>query len=277
MEKGVSKMTADAKVGLLLGLFFIVVIAFLVNGLPNFIQEEKPSTPGNAIITPTGPDMPLDNRVVADAVPRLYRPRIQTPAAEPIGQETISDTPPATPEQFEIPAAVLPPQDPIVVNTEFPVVVPETPKTRIHVVKSGETLPVIAKMYYGDEDGNRRIVIQKLYEANANVLKSPDRICVEDKLVIPSLDNLLGASNPVVRAPNPSQTLLKKFPNVLERLGKDDVKSISEYEVREGESLWSIAKTQLGDGNRYKEIASLNKIKDVDSVPVGTRLTLPGQ
>ena len=269
-------MTADAKVGLLLGLFFIVVIAFLVNGLPNFIQEEKPSTPGNAIITPTGRDMPLDNRV-ADAVPRLYPPRIQTPAAEPTVQETLSETPPATPEQFKIPAVVLPTQNPIVVKTEFPVVVPETPKTRIHVVKSGETLPVIAKMYYGDEDGNRRIVIQKLYEANANVLKSPDRICVDDTLVVPSLDTLLGASNRVERAPDPSETLLDKFSNILERVGKDNARSISEYEVREGESLWSIAKTQLGDGNRYKEIASLNKIKDADSVPVGTRLTLPGQ
>jgi hypothetical protein len=45
MKKGVFKMTADAKVGLLLGLFFIVIIAFLVNGLPNFIQEENTSPP----------------------------------------------------------------------------------------------------------------------------------------------------------------------------------------------------------------------------------------
>ena len=45
-------MTADAKVGLLLGLFFIVIIAFLVNGLPNFIQKENTSPPNAAIVTP---------------------------------------------------------------------------------------------------------------------------------------------------------------------------------------------------------------------------------
>ena len=32
-------MTSDAKVGLLLGLFFIFVIAFIINGLPRFRGE----------------------------------------------------------------------------------------------------------------------------------------------------------------------------------------------------------------------------------------------
>jgi hypothetical protein len=51
MKKGVFKMTADAKVGLLLGLFFIVIIAFLVNGLPNFIHEKDTSTTSVSIVT----------------------------------------------------------------------------------------------------------------------------------------------------------------------------------------------------------------------------------
>jgi hypothetical protein len=34
-------MTADAKVGLLLGLVFIVLIAFLINGLPGFLNPEQ--------------------------------------------------------------------------------------------------------------------------------------------------------------------------------------------------------------------------------------------
>jgi hypothetical protein len=32
-------MTSDAKVGLLLGLFFIFVIAFIINGLPRFRSD----------------------------------------------------------------------------------------------------------------------------------------------------------------------------------------------------------------------------------------------
>ncbi|NQT01661.1 MAG: hypothetical protein HQ580_06545, partial [Planctomycetes bacterium] len=34
-------MTSDAKVGLLLGLFFIFVIAFIINGLPRFRSESN--------------------------------------------------------------------------------------------------------------------------------------------------------------------------------------------------------------------------------------------
>ena len=34
-------MTTDAKVGLLLGLVFIVIIAFLINGLPDFLKASE--------------------------------------------------------------------------------------------------------------------------------------------------------------------------------------------------------------------------------------------
>ena len=37
-------MTRDAKIGLLLGLAFIFVIAFIVNGLPNFRGDRNPDS-----------------------------------------------------------------------------------------------------------------------------------------------------------------------------------------------------------------------------------------
>ena len=58
-------MTADAKVGLLLGLFFIVIIAFLVNGLPGFIQEKNTSPLDAAIATPSGQDI-----ILGDSLPK---------------------------------------------------------------------------------------------------------------------------------------------------------------------------------------------------------------
>jgi nucleoid-associated protein YgaU len=281
MKKGVFKMTADAKVGLLLGLFFIVVIAFLVNGLPNFIHEENPSPPDAAIITPTGPDMPLDNRV-SEAVHRLYPPHQQPRAESPV-QEVVLETPLAIPAHVEIAEVVLPPQAPTLIKeSDVPAVNPvvKTPvPVRTHVVKSGETLAVVAQTYYGKDQGNRLAVIQKLYQANTSVLKSPDRVCVGDKLVIPSLDALLGAPHQVVRAPDPSQTLLGKFSTVLERVGNDNSKSVSEYVVQEGDSLWAIAKDKLGDGNRYTDILRLNKdtLKSADDVTAGIRLKLPSE
>lgn len=49
----------------------------------------------------------------------------------------------------------------------------------------------------------------------------------------------------------------------------------STYTVAKGDTLWSIAASKLGDGNRWKEIAQLNSLKDADAITPGQRLTLP--
>lgn len=49
------------------------------------------------------------------------------------------------------------------------------------------------------------------------------------------------------------------------------------YTVKEGDSLWDIAASQLGDGNRYKEIIKLNPNVSTDgkNLAVGTKLKMP--
>jgi len=47
------------------------------------------------------------------------------------------------------------------------------------------------------------------------------------------------------------------------------------YTVKSGDSLWGIAKLQLNDGARYKEIAELNGISDYNNLQAGTVLKLP--
>jgi LysM repeat protein len=49
------------------------------------------------------------------------------------------------------------------------------------------------------------------------------------------------------------------------------------YTVKEGDSLWEIAASQLGDGNRYKEIIKLNPNISADgkNLTVGTKLKIP--
>ena len=50
------------------------------------------------------------------------------------------------------------------------------------------------------------------------------------------------------------------------------------YTVVEGDSLWNIAEAQLGDGNRYTEILTLNpRIEEDQPLFVGTKLKLPPQ
>jgi hypothetical protein len=47
------------------------------------------------------------------------------------------------------------------------------------------------------------------------------------------------------------------------------------YTVSRGDTLWSIAASKLGDGNRWREIAQANGLKDPDDISVGQKLTLP--
>ncbi|WP_046225571.1 LysM peptidoglycan-binding domain-containing protein [Paenibacillus dauci] len=49
------------------------------------------------------------------------------------------------------------------------------------------------------------------------------------------------------------------------------------YKLVAGDSLWKIAKKQLGDGSRYKEIQKLNNIKDSElrNLPIGMVIKLP--
>ncbi|MBI0297653.1 N-acetylmuramoyl-L-alanine amidase [Streptomyces sp. PRKS01-29] len=51
--------------------------------------------------------------------------------------------------------------------------------------------------------------------------------------------------------------------------------SSTTYTVGKGDTLWSIAASKLGDGNRYKEIAKLNGLRDADTIVPGQELKLP--
>lgn len=54
--------------------------------------------------------------------------------------------------------------------------------TKLYVVVSGDSLSKIAKREYGDADEWKRI-----YEANRDLLKDPDKIFPGQKLKIPAL------------------------------------------------------------------------------------------
>ena len=280
-------MTADAKVGLLLGLFFIVIIAFLVNGLPNFIKTEHPTTAEATILTPKRPDLVLDREVF---VPRLDPGNnIPTPPTpEPTETLVLDTSDPADrvmmPDLPKQPQAVDMPNTPIVIDTsDLTQSGQDTPatvsKTTTYTVAKGENLAVIAQKFYGKEEGNRRIVIQKLYEANKNVLKSPDTIRVGDTLTIPPLDELQNKkkTKTVAKAPSPSEKLLKAASDMFEKVTKKETASVSEYVVQEGDNLWSIAERQLGDGKRFPELKKINKIKDANTLVVGARIKIPAQ
>jgi len=62
---------------------------------------------------------------------------------------------------------------------------------------------------------------------------------------------------------------------VTEEIQREEKEKATEYTVVSGDSLWKIAKRELNDGSRYKEIAQLNGIQDPNRINVGQVLRLP--
>ena len=289
-------MTADAKIGLLLGLMFIVIIAFLLTGLPDFLQKGSDGVIETAI-TPDNENTITVNQAVSSIVENLEPAslrRAQPPQTEqvvadfsrdepvqtPIGTG-VTELPDAQPELSEVIELPSQPRHSRIAGSSpvaYGSVSTSTSESKTHVVQSGENLAEIAMRYYGKENGNRRVTVQRLYEVNNDILESPDKIRQGDKLTIPPYGELMNPTRPS------AQGLLNRFQDLFEPAGQTEMTTRAGtrpasgpkvYTVREGDRLWDIADELLGTGNRYMEIARLNKIKNPDFVPAGTRLKIP--
>ena len=118
--------------------------------------------------------------------------------------------------------------------------------------------------------------INRIFEANRGLLKSPEQIYVGQKLTIPASQSDKSKLEQIL-----SGTIFKKVESVGRRNlpGEHPVNQSRRHVVREGDCLWQIAEEQLGDGARYSEIAELNAdiIDDEEALVVGTRLKIPAQ
>jgi LysM repeat protein len=194
-------MTRDVKIGLLLGLAFIFMIAFVINGLPSFRGDSNELTktmigapnkqPGlganeRDFINVTGAfeNQPFSPEFLPPDEPNIrYRSTLPQDAVVVKGNNAsnlnYSDTVKiVTPKQIEYERTK-------VRKTETVKPKPALPK--IYEVTDGDNLALIAKKYYGEVEGNKRANIMRIFEANRNLLKEEDEIQVGQKLIIPPL------------------------------------------------------------------------------------------
>ena len=236
-------MTLDAKIGLSLGLVFIFIIAFVINGLP-FIdppggneQTTKSTAPENYT-----PGIAGSTR---DRARELYRKRSPSitiyPPAQNIAKESVIITPPA----------VGPPAPVIEIP---PAIVKKVEKPKLYTVKSGDSLSVISQKFYGS--GNVQTGMKII--SKASKLKSYDDIYVGQKLAIPTINQTENLTQRIVEAIIPGTS-----------------RNHSVYIIAEGDSLWSIATEKFGDGVRHNEIAKLNNLTDADLIKAGMKLKIP--
>lgn len=270
-------MTADGKIGLLISFLFIVTIAFLINGPAGFFKTDKP------VIETAVQAPPSRSVLIEQAVEQVAREIEPVPLrqTQPPTEVRILEPAPAAPTvpMATAPAAQSAPAGPTPPPKVSAAGTVSSPSPQIHTVEKGENLAIIAARYYGKENGNTRAVIQKLYEANQDVLESPDTLRVGDKLVIPPLEKLMNESGRKTTQ-KPEKTLLEKFKNVFEPVSSErSTPRYIDYVVQPGDRLWTIALQYLGDGNRYREIVQINRdqISDPDHVPAGTRLKIPAR
>ncbi len=178
-------MASEAKIGLLLGLVIIFVVAFVINGLPHFGSANSSDDLKNVMDdNPPG---------IRPGMPREVLGSGRTP--DPVPAETQGD--PEDNERFRdsLPVAVSPSEVANQVESDAPESNSEIMQfeparlawPKVHTVRKGDNLGDIAKLYYGSREGNRKANVLRIFKSNRSVLKSPDKIFPGQKLIIPSL------------------------------------------------------------------------------------------
>ena len=127
---------------------------------------------------------------------------------------------------------------------------------RQYKVKDGESLWRIAARELGDGERWSEIVA-------LNQLPNPDVVKPGDVLRLPGPASVASGSS----SARARQLETTPSPRAAGR----------EHRVRAGQSLWRIAAAELGDGERWTEIAELNGLDDPNAIREGDVLRLPAQ
>lgn len=286
-------MTRDVKIGLLLGLAFIFMIAFVINGLPSFRGDSNELT--KTMVAPPNkqPGIGANERDViiwTDSIEKQpFRPEYPPPPEPeryrtalpqgPVAQGNNASSLNNSDTMKMVTRRRIENERTDVRKTETLKPKPALPK--IYEVTDGDNLALIAKQYYGEVEGNKRANIMRIFEANRNLLKAEDEIQVGQKLIIPPLRDLASSKD------KNKDGLASSFFEKVKSIGRERLslkkpgtaKKGKSYTVREGDSLWKVAADQLGDGSRYMEVAKLNAdvLSDEDSLTVGMTLKMPAR
>ncbi len=171
-------------------------------------------------------------------------------------------------------------EPPIIRPVEPPVTPASEEKGRSYVVQRGDSLSKIAQKNYGSQ---ARSVIDLIYAANRSNMSSPNDIKAGATIVLPEMpgenrkradaiptggSEALARREPAPTKPDPAAEREKKTLTASAKRW---------YVVRENDRYASIAREQLGDESRWREIHELNKDKfpNPDRIRPGVRIQIP--
>lgn len=177
-------MASEAKIGLLLGLVIIFVVAFVINGLPHFGINDSSDDLANVLDSnPPGIRPGIPQGILGSG--RTSAPTPDETQPGPEDNERFRDSLPGAISASEVAKQLEP--DATEGSSEIMQPKPAPPAwPKVHIVRKGDNLGDIAKIHYGSKEGNRRANVLRIFKSNRNVLESPDKIFPGQKLIIPS-------------------------------------------------------------------------------------------
>ena len=183
-------MTRDTRIGLLVGLLFILAFGLILSELtnPELPPPEEPPVIDDGMPRVYQPVVERDRYVVERTedgyVERDYVPRERAPV--PVAEVRYEDDPPRIePERDASLMAVVPPVRELTLDElerMYGSGQADENVRRTYVVQRGDTLTGIARRMMGD--GSRQTV-DRLYQANSGWIADPDNIPVGVELVLP--------------------------------------------------------------------------------------------
>lgn len=146
------------------------------------------------------------------------------------------------------------------------------PDMKFYTWKSSDSLRSIAERYYGD--ATKLALLRRHNEGRVDVQAG-------EKILIPVFDlesPMTAASSTTATEPIADATPAKSGKGVTAtQPAKPNATGARTHVVKEGESLWKIAKQELGSGARWKEVYEANRdvLATPESVHTGLRLRIP--
>ena len=298
-------MTRETRIGLLVGLGFIIMFSLILGELTGSSSSARPREhPRTQLSEISAPDfLPIIEPPEVAAIERVSPADWEGGAAAgeqasaaPRGVVRSTLMGPVDPDPANSTGAQMYAQRP---SSAPPAAPRETtrPARRTYTVRANDSLRKIARKFYGPGGQHR---YRKIFEANRNILDDESTIVIGQTLVIPSVRELdrqtggdWGGAGPIESAllastvRNPREVREMDLRQLREHFSSGPASPTDRprsparvYTVREGDNLTKIAKKVLRDGSHRTIMriynANRDKLTDPDVLTVGAKLRIPG-
>ncbi|MCD4823062.1 MAG: LysM peptidoglycan-binding domain-containing protein [Phycisphaerae bacterium] len=292
-------MTREAKVGLLLGLVFIVAFGMILSEIQGVddahAQPEAAAVVGTNYYQPN--PLPQEELAMGPGQFRAVEPRYakRKPAGRNEGIASAGATSPGgtqrpdgfTPATIRHQPTETRPADtsldtiptghtPRDATPQISAVQPAPPRQRTYRVKANDSLYKIARVVYGQRNGH---LFNKIYEANRDRLDDASSIRVGQVLVIPP-HGTAGMAGSATVAGRPAVRELGLAGIAQHVSGRRQPVRRRVYVVQPGDNLTAIARKVYNDASSetIEKIfqANRDKLRNKNNLPKGVKLRIPG-